>query len=949
MQKLSGGALPSALGATVQAQAPRLSAREALRQFYGHEEFRAGQEEAVQAVLDGKDALVVMATGAGKSICFQLPGLVLGRPVVVVSPLVSLMQDQVIKLNQTVAPALSKMGLLNHNSPAAAFLGSAQTDRTVEERVAQGLVPFVYLTPEKVVDFGGCELLRRAHAARGIALVAVDEAHCVSEWGHDFRPKYQKLGLVREALPAVPILGVTATATPAVRADIARSLRLHEDRATIVRPFGRPNLRFQVHPKRGQGLDLAFLVEELKGPSPPATVLYCISKAEVDGLRDFLQQHLTAAGLQVLSYHAGMSAQEREQSHVAFLTGMLGDKRTPIIVATVAFGMGIDKPDIRRVVHYGPPQTVEAYYQQAGRAGRDGAPAICTLFYSNKDFVDYKTSTFFAPKNPDGSVNQEQKALLDVSVDALQRFCTEPRRCRQQLIVEWLEGRALGQRPPPAGAAEIASADGDLLANGCGICDNCMRRGEAECDLTADALAILRVVEAAPERAEGAVLELLLGTNEAKVGYMLKGPAKEMLYGIWKKLPGMPKVVGMPRTREGAKSFLQVLRNDGYLQTRTMSFTTSGGWNAGFEAYTLGPKGVQLLEQHRTGGGERVMLPMPNMIREEKAKARERKQKTEEELVSMGVKPEDLPPEELEAGRGPAVEAYRTWAKQQKRLREMGTEQSLARANANVALMDRMMAWRQAEAVKSRMAPGAIAPEHLLLRIAYTVQGGGTGAPISELEVLCATAGLRYADLSGLTALVQVWRKEFQAQLVVEEAGQASEGTSAGDMLKLPAGWQPGPLAGASKVTATVTESLDAFCAGKDAATIAMQRAKPIQASTVENHLVTALQNAHPKAVQALPRFRQFFPNRGQVERLEQAVKALGLDLSDPKMPKGELVHQHFDGDASWYPKINWYQTLVRQGLPMDFEPSTAAPGKRGFVETAPAEGPEAKVARLGL
>jgi len=857
---------------------------EALKKYFGHGAFRRGQEEVVQAALAKRDALVVMATGSGKSVCFQLPGLSMGKPVAVISPLVSLMQDQVIKLNQTVGPALAKDGRLAPGAPAATYLGGAQEDRSAATRASEGSVPFVYLTPEKAVEFGGLEMLKQLHASVGLGLIAVDEAHCVSEWGHDFRPTYQRLGALREALPDVPILALTATATPRVREDIGRSLGLRPDCSVVICPFGRPNLSFEVRTKRGLGADLHALVQELKGPNPPPTALYCSSKAEVDTVRNFLQEHLEPLNRAALAYHAGMSQIARKESHVAFLTGMLNGRLAPVVVATVAFGMGIDKPDIRRVVHYGATQTVEAYYQQAGRAGRDGLPASCTMFYAEKEFVDFKVSDFFCPKRPDGTVNREQKEALDLSTDAMHRFCAEPRRCRQRILVEWLAGG------PQAKEAQLSDV-GDPTR--CGTCDNCLRAAsglETERDLAEVATPILQALQAFGEgKAEGSYLDLLMGSNEKKVGWQLRGHKE--LYGAW-KAGGTPGV-GIPRTREVAKALISALRQEGYLVSSTESFVTASGYNTGYQAFRFGPKGHAIAQSGFRGP---LVLPVPQLVLDEEKRVREKVEKKLSEIRSANIR----------------------WAQKIASLRK-GTEVQVKMADALEALLARARDWRQLEAVRRGMAPGAIADDPMLRRIALAARDT-VNSP--DAEKLCYDAGMRFEGVAGLAAVIKAWREEFCAAAQAEAAAP-----TALEVLKLPGNWNPRPAPGAPKLSPTVAESLDLFSQGLDIAAVGMKKAKQVTASTVEGHLATALLNADPRALRSLVRLRGLLPNRGEVERIQAALKATGSDPLDPKMASGPVALElgGEEGRSLWYSKIKWYMTLVQLGLPIEYEPAAGA------------------------
>jgi ATP-dependent DNA helicase RecQ len=339
-------------------------ARQALQHHFGYPDFRGAQPQAIRAILAGRDVLVLMPTGGGKSLCFQIPALVLPGLTLVISPLISLMKDQVDTLARRGVPAT--------------FVNSTLDSDEVERRLAacvDGRMKLLYVAPER------CESddFRRRLGAMNVSLFAVDESHCISEWGHDFRPSYMRLGDVRRVL-GCPTIALTATATPAVRDDILDCLGLTRP-VIIAGGFDRKNLAWHVVATRGEAEKDRRLLELLRRPRDGTAVVYAPTRRKVDALADLLNH----AGVRAAGYHAGASADDRHRLQDAFMSGDI-----PVIVATNAFGMGIDKPDVRLVVHHAMPATLESYYQEAGRGGRDGGPADCVLLYAHEDRLTHE-------------------------------------------------------------------------------------------------------------------------------------------------------------------------------------------------------------------------------------------------------------------------------------------------------------------------------------------------------------------------------------------------------------------------------------------------------------------------------------------------------------------------------------------------------------------------------
>jgi ATP-dependent DNA helicase RecQ len=406
-----------------------------LARHFGHTAFLPHQEEIIDSVLEGRDVLAVIATGGGKSLCYQLPAIMKGGLCVVVSPLISLMKDQVDSLVATGIRAACLHSAL-----------SGEERMQIEEDLRRGDVQILYLSPEKVSRHTFLTQLQKMN----LSLFAVDEAHCISQWGHEFRPEYRRLGILKKMFPAVPVIALTATATPAVQSDIIRQLHLSHPRM-VVGSFFRPNLAYAVVPKKDAYRQLCGIILRHRND---AGIVYCNSKRTVENLAKRLQRD----GFSALPYHAGLPGGRRAEIQERF-----SKNGTLIIVATIAFGMGIDKPDVRYVVHYDLPQNLEHYYQETGRAGRDGKESECVLLYSRGD---RRKVQFFLEKIEDGV----ERDLAYRRLGALIDYC-EGSSCRMQAILSYF-----GERCPP-----------------CGICDAC-RNPREPFDGTEIAMLVIRCI-----------------------------------------------------------------------------------------------------------------------------------------------------------------------------------------------------------------------------------------------------------------------------------------------------------------------------------------------------------------------------------------------------------------------------------------------------------------------
>jgi ATP-dependent DNA helicase RecQ len=431
---------------------------ETVRRVWGYDRFLPLQAEAIAAIVEGRDSVVVLPTGGGKSLCYQAPAVHLKRLAVVVSPLIALMKDQVDGLREAGVPA--------------AYLNSSQTPAEradVFRGLTAGLYQLLYVAPERLVMDGFAERLARARPA----FLAVDEAHCISQWGHDFRPEYRQLAILRPRFPGLAVHAYTATATPQVRADIVGELRLVNP-LVLVGSFDRPNLVYRVRPRTDR---LAQVLAAIGRHHGQAGIVYCTRRAEVEELT----AALTRRGFRAVRYHAGLPDEERRANQEAFV-----NERADIVVATVAFGMGIDRSDVRYVIHAGMPKSLEHYQQEAGRAGRDGLEAECLLLHSGADYGLWKSVLGDAP--PPGALRK---------LGEMYAFCQDA-ACRHRALVTYF-----GQ---PYDAAS------------CGACDVCLGETVQGAD-TADTAA--RILAAAAELrgrfGGGHVADVLCGASTSRI------------------------------------------------------------------------------------------------------------------------------------------------------------------------------------------------------------------------------------------------------------------------------------------------------------------------------------------------------------------------------------------------------------------------------------------------
>ncbi|HHH36958.1 MAG TPA: DNA helicase RecQ [Gammaproteobacteria bacterium] len=437
-------------------------ARRILRQVYGHTDFRHRQADIIAALLAGRDVLTLMPTGGGKSLCYQIPALLRPGTGIVVSPLIALMQDQV--------DALRQLGV------RAAFLNSSQAEeerRRTVTALRAGELDLLYLAPERLLNEATLRLLDEVP----LALFAIDEAHCVSQWGHDFRPEYRQLSLLHQRFPAVPRIALTATADLRTREEIIQQLAL-EEAAVFVSSFDRPNIRYTIH-DGANGSDQLWRFLAREHPQD-AGIVYCLSRRKVESVARWLQDRGRAA----LPYHAGLSDEVRRHHQARFLR-----EEGLIMVATIAFGMGIDKPDVRFVAHLNLPRSIEAYYQETGRAGRDGQPADAWLAYGLQDVITLRQMLAAC------EAGEAHKQVSRHKLEAMLGLC-ELTGCRRQALLAYF---------------------GETLPAPCGNCDNCLQPPETWDGSEAARMALSCVYRTGQRFGVNHLIEVLRGSDNERI------------------------------------------------------------------------------------------------------------------------------------------------------------------------------------------------------------------------------------------------------------------------------------------------------------------------------------------------------------------------------------------------------------------------------------------------
>ncbi len=453
-------------------------ALEILNNVFGYGTFRGSQEAIIKHLIGGGHSLVLMPTGGGKSLCYQIPAMVRKGTGLVVSPLIALMQDQVGALLQVGV----KAACLNSSLPLEEI-------RRVESQLVRGELDLVYLAPERLLQDGTLEMLDRCE----LSLIAIDEAHCISRWGHDFRPEYLQLDTLRQRWPQLPMLACTATADERTRTEIVNKLDLGDGRI-FISGFDRPNIRYRVTSKENEKKQLLDFIKNEHHND--AGIVYCLSRKRTEQFAKFLNEN----GLKALPYHAGLPALVRQKNQNRFLT-----EESLIIVATIAFGMGIDKPDVRFVAHMDLPKSIEAYYQETGRGGRDGLPANAWMTYGMQDVILQSRFT----ENSDG--DEKHKRSERQKLDTMLGYC-ETVTCRRQLLLEYF---------------------GEKLSEPCGNCDTCLEPVDTFDGTEAAQKLLSCIVRTGQKFGALYVIDVLRGSESERIGKF--GHDRLSTYGIGKE------------------------------------------------------------------------------------------------------------------------------------------------------------------------------------------------------------------------------------------------------------------------------------------------------------------------------------------------------------------------------------------------------------------------------
>ena len=748
----------------------------------------SNQATVLEAVCAKRDSLVVWATGDGKSLCFQLPALVMKKTVVVISPLVSLMQDQVSALK------------LKAGNWAAAYLGQSQCDFQVELDALNGRYSVVYVTPEKASQNGFIASIKFLCGKGQVLLLAVDESHCVSEWGHDFRPAFRDLGNLREALPGVPFMALTATATPKVQADIIKTLKLFDPLRSIGLLY-RSNLTISVDAKPSKQQYESKLVELIKGAGGSA-IVYLNTRKAVENMADTLSNSLPQA-IRVGSYHAGLPDDERRETLKRFTTG-----EVQVVCATIAFGMGIDKRDVR-LVALAAPSSIEAYLQQIGRAGRDKLCSECVLMLSESDLSAHLSPYFMNELTATSQVARAE------SVEALRAFATNTKECRWKLLM-----LRFGQTPP---------------FDRCGDrCDNCLRNSAHANDVTRDFTLLAKFIMT--------VIDKSLGQATAtKIKEKLKSAPFEILKGL------NAEVLSALQS--------EVLNNTGFISRSTVTHIPPNSRSpVPYSVFALTSEGRRALRDASTI----VRLTVPDSLRAAEEQLKVEVATRVSLLQSLDIDPRLISVDEVRNGyKGPETQAHIDWAMHIKRL-ETAAAASTATATATAAApplcpiqaqaqaqleyelgtLELVFLWRSQQAVAFSLAPTSVMEDYVAKKIALSRAG---------TMLALAKQGLR---AQGMETLAQSLAQHHEEAAIARRRnfGDGVEDGDEDDALSITLeenssirGWGLFHLSKTGEIWKKYNARWNAEETLKSIADNPPNGTKAVQVSTVLNHILTAL------------------------------------------------------------------------------------------------------------
>jgi len=869
------------------------SLTKSLSHHYGYTDFRPGQLSTISAILSSRDSAVFWATGSGKSLCYQLPALHSGRPAIVISPLISLMQDQCHKLNGQSSKEI------------ATYLGSGQLDPSVEEKVWQGEYLVIYITPEKLGSDGNHYLTSR-FAKLNPCVIAVDEAHCVSEWGNDFRPEYRRIGTTLKSSPLrdVPVVALTATASPRVRNDVMASLSMTNPFLSVL-SFDRENLEINVRRKTGGYTSLLTPLLKEVAAHNESTIIYAPSKALVNEIAAWIDDNYPS--FNVRPYHAGLSQQQRDMGHIDFLTS-----RSLVVVATIAFGMGIDKSDTRRVIHVGPPKTMEEYYQQIGRGGRDGLPAKCTLFVNESDFDKYG-SDFYLGNLKGGTGVREN---VERSTQALRVYCRTFDRCRRKMLLDYFEEHVEWEH--------------------CGTCDVCRQRSSGK-DMDRDfAMAGARLVLMAVKGLNGVGmtdLEKVINGNVSAIKNSWKFAFGFNEQSLKEKIDKERETIknqvnGKLRPVAFYKELISPLVDRGYIKQIKKSASVQG-FNRTWSAYEITPKGQTALNTKSP-----ITLPIPPALHEIEAKEEEKRLKSLEKLKKSGVDLQKVPKKELDQGDGPILSIHKHWLSHMEMLQTRGETKRLEQLQD---LKTRIEHWRLDAAQKYQMAPGSVLADHIVIKVAYT--SASSHQPIESAAL--HSVGVRSAGINSLAEVLRTWFEETKKPH--DNDNNPSSNPSSSTMVIPSTPLQP--LRKWKHATYKVAKSgklpawenaYNLFMEGQHPQTIAMTRTpRPIQVATVVGYLFTALEQGRTVPLNRLAPLSAP-PTKEEWESFLTSESSSGVDVvEDEKATYKDLLVTQMGEEfmekefsdrtevekelwAYWCGKLKWFITFRRIG----YEPS---------------------------